>query len=285
MRSRSAARKLSWSTIGRPVDVSYPTNRAILILSLFGLVAGVVASLIGRISIGSSLIVGLQWAGAMLLGWALGRETDPDRNLSAFVAAGGALIIAITLGPPSFLFLLWFILAMRYINRSTGVPPGILDFAALYGIKIWLGFTAHWTIPLLTFPTMLFADLERFPRWLRIVLPLLMPAAAVVMGFSKGWRFEIPQWGWLEIVGLVLIALSMLPVISSYRTVRSVGDRTGSPLKPHRVQWSLVWIVVAALILTLTGTASVAELGPIWAAMAGTSIGWAIQRIRGAARP
>jgi len=262
------------------MDRSYPTHRAILLASLLGLIAGLAYGLFTGQTFGRSALDGLQWAGATFLGWALARETDPDRNLSAFLAAAGSLASVILLGPPSFLFLLWFLLAIRYINRSPGLPPGILDFGALYGITLWLGFTAHWTIPLLTFPTMFFADLQRFPRSLRIALPLAMPVAAVGMGFARGWHFRIPQWGGYEMVGLVLISLLMAPVIRSYRSVRSVGDRTGEPLKPHRVQASLLWVTAAALILTLTGTASVAQLGPIWAAMVGTEIGGLIERLQ-----
>jgi len=226
------------------------------------------------------VLAGLQWAGACFLTWALTRETDPDRWLSAFFAAAGSLAGTILLGPPSYLFLLWFLIALRYINRSPGVPPGVLDFVALYGIKLWLGYSAHWTIPLLTFPTMFFAGIARFPRWLRVALPLALPTAAVILGFTRGWHFALPHWELWEIVGMLALAASMIPVIVNYRTVRSVGDRTSEPLKPHRIQWALGWAVVAALILTLSGSASFQELALIWAAFAGTSIGWLIETVQ-----
>lgn len=280
----SAAKRLELSTIGRPIDWSTRTNRAIAYLSLLALIAGLVAALFQRTPVGQSVLQGLRWGAATFLAWALGRECDPDHPISAFFASAGALVSAITLGSPNFLFAFWFLLAMRYINRSTGLPPGILDFGALYGIKFLLGFSAHWTIPLLTFPTVFFGDIQRFPRWARYVLPLIMPAAAVILGFTRGWSFAIPQWGWLEIAGLVGITLLMIPVLASYRVVLSVGDRSEQPLKPHRVQWAIGWISLAALILTLTGTASIQELAPIWAALAGTFLGWLIQSIQGFAR-
>jgi len=174
---------------------------------------------------------------------------------------------------------LWFLLAMRYINRSTGSPPGVLDFVALYGIKLWLGFTAHWTIPLLTFPTVFFADIQRFPKAVRIGLPFALPTAAILLGFTRGWHFETPQWGWLEILGLTAIVLALVPVIASYRHVRSVDDRAGMPLRSHRVQWALGWVVVAVMILTLTGAATIQELGPVWAALAGTILGRTIETL------
>ena len=76
-----------------------------------------------------------------------------------------------------------------------------------------------------------------------------------------------------------MIAVATIPVIASYRSVRSVGDRNGQALKPHRVQWALGWGVVAAMILTLTGTATIQDLVPVWTALAGTVIGWIIEKI------
>ena len=274
-----SAKRIRLSTIGRAIDPSYPTNRAILLLSLAALIAGFVTWLARSESLGIALIGGLQWGGACFLSWALGREADPDRWYSAFFAAGGALAGVVLLGPPSFLFLLWFLIALRTITRSTGEPPGMLDFAALYGIKLWLGYSAHWTIPLLTFPTMFFAGIERFPRWARVALPLGLPTAAVALGFSRGWHLEVPAWGIWEIVGLLAIAASTIPVVFGYRRVRSVGDRTGKPLRPHRVQWAIAWAVAAALVLTLIGSASIQELAPIWAALAGAFVGWSIERV------
>ncbi len=279
MTARSEARRLRLTTLGRPIDLRAPTNLAILVLSLLAGLAGIGLDLSRGAAWDSALLEGLRWGGACFLSWALARETDPDRWASAFFAAVGGLAGAVLLGPPSFLFLLWFLIALRYINRSTGVAPGILDFGALYGIKLWLGFSAHWTIPLLTFPTVFFGDIQRFPRSLRVALPLALPTAAVILGLTRGWHFAIPEWGLGELLGLLAIVAALVPVLADYRTVRSVGDRTGEPLKPHRVRWAVGWSAAAALILTLGGTASVQELAPIWAALAASSIGWMIEKL------
>jgi len=273
------AGRLRLTTIGRPIVLRVPTNRAILVLSLLALVAGLVTRLLQGETVGASLIGGLQWAGSVFLAWALARETDPDRWYSAFIAAAGALAGVVLLGPPSFLLLFWFVIGLRYINRTTGTAPGLLDFVALYGIALWLGVTAHWTIPLFTLPTVLFADIQRFPKPLRIALPLALPAAAAIMGAGQGWHFLVSDWGWLEIGVLSAVALLAVPVIVSYRSVKSVGDRTGEPLRPHRVQWGLGWGVAAAVILSFSGTSAIQDLGPLWAAFAGTSLGWASERL------
>ena len=274
---------IRWTTLGRPIDLGYPTNRAIAVLAAFVFVSRLGVGLAHGDGAWSALLLALQTAGAVFLAWALGRETDPDRPVSAFFAAAGALTSTILLGPPHFLLIFWFLLSLRIVNRSTGLPPGALDFGAFYGIKLWLGAAAHWTVPLLTLPTMLFAGLRRFPVAVRIALPLVLPCAGVAFGFLHRWHLEpidARQAG-PELAAIAVTTFGVAFVIHSYRVVRSAADRTGEPLEPHRVQWALAWAAGAGLALTLGTQASLQDLGPLWAALAGSVIGWAIETIAG----
>jgi hypothetical protein len=270
--------RIRLSTIGRSIDLRVPSNRAIALLSLGAFLAGGAVGLIRGEASSAVLLGGLAWAGSVFLSWALARETDPDRWASAFFAAAGGLAGVVLLGPPGFLFLFWFVIGLRIINRTSGAAPGALDVAGLFGITLWLGYAGHWTVPILAMAVVLSADIRRFPKALRIGLPLVLPIAAIVLGIARGWRFAFPVSGWFEILVLVAIAVTVAPVIVGYRRVRSVGDRTGEPLKPHRVQWALGWTAAAALILTLMGSASIQELAPVWAALAGTILGWAVEQ-------
>jgi hypothetical protein len=277
----SGGEPLRISTVGRSIDLRIPTNRAIAILTLAVFAVGSAVTWVRGVSWGAGLLEGLTWAGAIFLAWALARETDPDRWHSAFLAAAGGLACAVLLGPPSFLFLLWFLIGLRIINRTTGAAPGVLDVATLYGITLWLGFATHWTVLLLALPPVFFADIRRFPRGLRIALLLAFPTAAVALGMTRGSRLVLPERGWVEILVLAAIGAMAASVVASYRDVRSVGDRTGRPLAPHRVRWALGWSAAAALFLTFTGTATIQDLGPLWSAMVGTSAGWAIEKLAG----
>ena len=269
--------RIPLTTIGRRIDLRDRTNAGVVALSLTAFAAGTLLHLVRGSGIGSSLSTGLAWGGSAFLSWALARETDPDRWLSAFFAAGGALAGVILLGNPHFLLLFWVLLALRYVNRTTGLAPGALDWIGMYGVLLWLGFSTHWTIPLLAFPTVFFAGLRRLPSVLRIGLPLLLPAATVTYGFLRAWHFTIPALNSVEIFVMAGVPLAVLPVIVSYRTISSVGDQTGSPLTTHRLQWALGWAISAALVLTVSGAATVGEIGPLWAALVGTAIGRAIE--------
>ena len=187
----SSTQRNPLSTIGRPVDLSYSTNRAIALIALGLLIAGVSVDLVQGTSWGQAFLQGLSWAGTAFLAWALGRETDPDRGYSAFFAAAGALAGTILLGTPSFLLLFWFLLVMRFINRSTGLAPAVLDLIGLMGLTLWLGWSIHWTIPLLAIPAMLAANLQRFPKAARIGLLTAPPAAIFVLGFVQNWNGSV----------------------------------------------------------------------------------------------
>ena len=267
------------TTIGRRIDLRDRTNAGIAALSLCVVAAGALLHLGRGSGMGSSLMTGLAWGGSAFLSWAVARETDPDRWLSAFFAAGGALAGVILLGNPHFLLLLWILLALRYVNRTTGLAPGVLDWIGMCGILLWLGFSTHWTIPLLAFLTVFFAGLRRLPSALRIGLPLLLLAATVTYGLLQAWHFTIPALNNAEILVIAGVPLAVLPVIVSYRRTSSVGDQTGTPLTAYRLQWAIAWAVVAALVLTLSGTAKVADIAPLWSALAGSALGWALNAV------
>jgi hypothetical protein len=269
--------RIRLSTIGRSIDLQVPTNRAIALLALGVFVAGSAVGLVHGETWATSLLDGLSWAGSAFLAWALGRETDPDRWYSAFFAAAGALACAIWLGPPSFGLLFWFMLGLRFVNRSTGRAPGILDIFAFYGLSLWLGFSIHWAIPLLATVSVPFAGGGRFPRVLGI--GLVLPCCAIALGATRGWQFAPPAGGWVETVGLAFVTSLLTPVGIGYRSPRSIGDHTGAPLDRRRVRWALAWSAGSALVLDAIGAVAFIALAPVWAAFAGTFVGWTIDRI------
>jgi len=80
------------SALARPVDPSYPTNRALLL----GLAPLLIAGCLYGMLRGGDWAEALRSAGwlvlAAFLGWALARELAPDEDLAAFLAV--ALTVA-----------------------------------------------------------------------------------------------------------------------------------------------------------------------------------------------
>ena len=110
----------NFSAIARPVDPRFPTNRAIAALTL----AVIVGDLIRRLVGGSEWLASTWAAGgiglSVFLAWALCREIDPDRDLSAFVAAGLALVGGLLWGTPGLavvFWLLWHVWQLKFENQ------------------------------------------------------------------------------------------------------------------------------------------------------------------------
>jgi len=184
MKSESDRPKLT--TIGRPIDLRYPTNLAIVLLTLVMFAAGIWTMTMRGESFVASVPHSLAWAGTVFLSWALAREVDPDRWYSAFFAAAGGFIAASMYAPPPLLAIFWFLLALRFINRSTGHPPGLLDVAGFWAISAWLGWTTHWTFPWLSLPVLLFTGQRPRPATTQIVFGAAIATAGIAVGIANG---------------------------------------------------------------------------------------------------
>ena len=110
------------TALGRPIDLSYPTNRAIAAIML---AAFVITGLLT--TWGTGLTVAL----SLFLTWALGRELDPDHNASAFVAVA---LTAVGYRTPSLALCGLFLLGIRAVNNTTGLRPKPTDWLSLLGL-------------------------------------------------------------------------------------------------------------------------------------------------------
>ena len=71
----------------------------------------------------------------------------------------------------------------------------------------------------------------------------------------------------------VVTAVLFLVVIAASRQVQTVGDETGEPLNPRRVQAAQILALVTALLYAWwAGTPGQGALLPLWAAMVGASL-------------
>lgn len=263
------------TTVGRPVDLSYPTNRAIAVVSL---VVTVGAAILQRLS-GASWIQSALWGAqaglSVFLAWAFCRELDPDHALAAFVAAGLGLGGLFLWGLPNFTVLLWLILILRLINRTMGLPAGMLDSLTVLGLGIWLSLQGNWAYGVVTAVAFLLdSQLPiRAPRQLVFaVLGVLGTTTAAVLAEALPWD------GGLSLLG-ALVALAALsafvPVIMESQDITSVGDQTGKPLEPVRVQAAQVLVLLVGLETAfLGGIPALGSLMPLWAAVLGASLCW-----------
>ncbi|MGD8968241.1 MAG: hypothetical protein PVI07_12095, partial [Anaerolineae bacterium] len=132
------------TSINRAIDFNYPSNRAIAIVTILVVVGGAFSELLSGGGWGESILWGVNAGLSVFLTWALCRELDPDHALSAFVAVGLALVGLVLWGLPRLAVILWMIMVMRIVNRTTGLAAGLLDSLAVLGLGSWLSLEGNW---------------------------------------------------------------------------------------------------------------------------------------------
>jgi len=257
----------------RLIDPSYPTNRAIAALTMAVIAGGIVLQLIA----GEELIQGASWgisAGlAVFLAWALGRELDPDHDLSAFVATGLALIGLLLFDLPNLMALFWMLLLLRMVNRTTGLPAQILDSLLILGLGSWLTWQRSWIYGLMTGLAFLLDSRLSSPHRQHLFFAGIALLASVILYSVSG---GMPGEGKPSLLAILVVSgMSVLfvPVIVASHQLSTVGDATGEPLNPRRVQAAQVIALVTGLqIAWWDGDPGVVQLMPVWATVLGVAL-------------
>lgn len=271
-----------WSSLIRGYDLTLGYNQLILLLSAIGGAAVMVSQVLARQNAALSIWQAFAAGAIVFLAAALAKEMDPDHPLSAVLAAALAIPLLWVAWPGSVLAVLWLLLAIRFINRSTGLRPRVTDAVALLLLAGWLSWT---TSPLFAVLTggVLFID-GLLPDGRRAHLP----AGAVVIAVGLAYwalnftRFpSTPAETWL-IVLLLAVTIAAFGVILACYVILATGDATGRPLDPSRVQSGQVVALGAGLsLVSWHGQTGVALLLAFWAALLGTLI---VHWLRAAAR-
>lgn len=262
------------TALGRtPIDPSYRTNRAIAVLTTVVAIAGAILRLLKGTAPQESVLWGIGAGLAVFLTWALGRELDPDHDLSAFVGAGLVLIVLLLVGATSLLLILWLLLVLRLVNRTTGLPAKPLDSLGVLGLGAWLTWQGYWMVGLVTSVAFLLDGLL-LPSLRRqlLVSSLALLATVILSIFHGGMAMESGPTMFVVVFSIVVAGL-FLPVIATTREVESVGDATGEVLNPRRVVAAqVVALLTAILFAWWAGASGLITLLPLWAAMIGVGL-------------
>ena len=257
------------TALGRPLDPSWPTNRAILVLIPLGAAMGWAWNVLGpgARSTWSGILVG---AGAVLGGWALGRELDPDRQGAAFVALAWAFAAGLTVPSSSLLLLFGALLLIRVVNRTVGPPATVLDAAVVLGLVAAVvgasGNPGFGVVGAVAFAADVALGGPRRHGVVAVVAAAIAVWGLTDPGFGGGLDWAVPSVR----VGLPVAAITVgvLVAMVGTREVLAVTDRGGAPLDPRRVRWGMGVALLWALATLERGDPGVRDGAMVWAVLA-----------------
>lgn len=263
-----------FTALGRvPVDPSYPTTWAIAALALVVAIAGTIVHLLTGAALLESVLWGIGAGFVPFLTWALGRELDPDHDLSAFVGAGLVLITFLLPDMPSLVLILWLLLVLRIVNRTVGLPAKPWDSLGVLGLGAWLAWQGYWLIGLMTAVAFLLDGLLSQPlRYHLFVSGLVFVITVAIVIFRGEMAMESGPTIPVVISSVVMVGLFTI-VIATARKVEAVVDATGEVLNSRRVQAAQVLALLTGLLFAWwAGASGMMAMLPLWAAMVGVSL-------------
>jgi hypothetical protein len=261
------------TSIGRPLDKNFATNRAVSrLMPVAGIVAAVVALICG------DTVLQIAWAGAAGIlsvfgAWALARELVPDDNPAAFVSMAFGFAALPLVVPSSLLVLFTTMFLVRIVNRTTGLPARITDslvvtllvFVVIYltksplcGLVAALAFACDAVLR------------ESLPRqWMFAALCLSGVGALLLLDVAMGAP-RFPNVGTALLI--VAISATYLATLLLTRSLQSRGDVTGDCLSVPRVRAGMLVALLVALQALAVGESGLAHASAVWATLAGVSM-------------
>ncbi len=278
----SPDRIYQYTSIARPVDPSYPTNRAVLILSPLAAAASAALHWLGigqPISTGSAAV-----AGALIVfaSWALARELAPDDNPGAFVSVALAFAAHVLLGATSVLLLFLTLFLVRIVNRSTGLAARPWDTIGVVAFAAWATFSLEQ--PLLgavgavafVFDAVLAAG-----RRYQLIAAAACAAASVYAGVRIGFAGVDVSLQPGVAIAVPAIFFCYLILVAMTRRVESKGDTSEERLSVSRVRAGMLvgGLVAAQAVLQPIDHANGGD-PLLWATLLGVTLGGFARTIR-----
>jgi hypothetical protein len=265
-----------YTSIGRPLDSAWPTNKAVLVLLPVAAVLGAALAWAAGGTLTEVLLRALNVALVLFVSWALARELDPDDHGVAFISMAAGVLAAVVTDSPGVLAAFAALGLIRIVNRSTGMAARKSDSVLLALLSITV---VYWSeSPLFGGVAALAFLLDgslKDPLRHQWGFALVCLGAMVVymvdhdVGFG---RLSAPDslFEWLAVLFLLMFALDTVLT----RKIRSRGDVNNRPLDLNRVRGGMV----VGLLAALQGIGRPEGVVVIVAAIAGVCIGMAFRK-------
>lgn len=265
-----------YTSVGRPLDPAWPSNKAVLILLPLAAILGAALEWADGGTPGAVLLRALNLALALFLSWALARELDPDDQSVAFISLAAGVLVGMLLDSPGLLAAVATLGLIRVVNRSTGLPARKADSVALVLLTITViystGSPLFGGVAALAF--VLDGSLKE-PLRHQWVFALVCLGGMVVYLVDHDGGLGLPGtpdslFEWLSVLFLLMFALDILLT----RRIRSRGDINDRPLLVGRVRGGMA----VGLLAALQSVDRPENVAVIVAAIAGICVGMAFRK-------
>ena len=267
-----------FTSIARPIDPAYLTNRALLIvLPIAGLLSAVLAHF--HDMSGGPLSAALSGALAAFAAWALTRELAPDYNSAAFVALAFAWFTNVAFGARLVLLLFVALLLVRMVNRSTGMSWRPLDTLGVFGFCAWAAISTQQPLILLvaSLAFALDAALKDPLRQHYLAAAACLPVFIwMLLGEKDLIAADLTVRDW-SLIGAY--ALGIVLFVKTNSEPYSYCDIAPERLDRMRVNAGLIvgWLLAVQAVLT-NGRSAWLET-PIWACMTAVLLSFVARKV------
>lgn len=265
-----------YTSIGRPLDPSVRTNRAVLILMPAAALLGAAVSLASDAGAVEALRAALWFALIAFGSWALARELDPDDNPAAFISMLAGLLVGLGMESPGLLVVFVTLGLVRIVNRTTGLPARKSDSTIMMVLAILVIYVEDSPLfGLVAGLAFILDGLLRDPLRHQWLFGLVCVGATIVYAVDHDaglLQLSAPDslFEWLGLLALLIFGLNTLLL----RKVHSRGDVTHRRLDVHRVRGGMA----VGLLAGLQGATRLDRVGLIMAVIAGICVGMAIRK-------
>ena len=256
------------TALGRPLDPSYKTNLAIIVVTLLvGVIAGGL-TLLSTGNLGSAVSAGLLYGAIAFAGWVISREIDPDHDLSAFVAVALALIASLIIKPTSLdiLPLALIIFITRMTSRVVGPRATFIDSAIVLAT---IGLTAYFgnlLIALVGASAFFLDGVLPNPLRRQIVFGVVAVGTIALVSIISQQAIVIGQLSGPYVALVAGVTIAFLLNILGTPHIHTQSDSGNRPLSLSRVRSAMLLTLAIGIAAAITlGDEGVNSLLPLWA--------------------
>lgn len=256
--------------LGRPIDLTNASNQwAVGISVLAGLTQGALL-LLGDGD--GNLILPAMVSISVFLAWAIARELDPDRTMTAVLAMAIAAPIILVAGGPTPAVAAAALLGVRVIAGTVGRSLTLLDVAVMAAAGIYSGIRVEsWPIAILI-AVVLFLDGRRHSRAWAIFTVAGAALVALIVANGPTPLIDISVVAQMVAVGVAMFV--SIPV----RKVDSRSDSNGILLSAGRITIARVSLGSALAAGVFLSGGNIGPTAPALAALVAAALSQVVSR-------